>query len=307
MSRKSTIPDAVKRMIGDEALRDDAPRDDVVKRVRRRIRSAKYRVPARSTVEKEVSRVRSAAKKAGKDRKPLGVPWVLGAAMEREMTAEAIAAVVPVWRLTKLYLGEEVPLTFRECKWVTILHTLVEDTRNLRNWSLEYSLRQLTCEMTKTPLDTSDLDDAVLLGPWGFYTARQVGHVKTGDSPAGLGWMYPEPPKPAAHSTIKVVQAMEMILGKQLQPGTSDAEKLPALASTNPCEEALRVYALWLQHLSRGPRWNTLSTGRRRDIILRLRQWVKENSEYVQSTDDFGKCRNLKPTELLKKVGYKTR
>ena len=103
-----------------------------------------------------------------------------------------------------------------------------------------------------------------------------------------------------------------------LRPELCDVAKrgtgpLPSIKRLKLCEDALFVYVHWLHHLSKGPTWRDLSEQQRIEVILELRDWIAQHP-WAKGTPVPDTARiaqrlelkvPLKPTNLLKKVGYK--
>lgn len=234
-------------------------------------------------------------------------PWSLGASEQHEIPPEASSDLLEVWKI-RLATGHL--FSIREAKWVARLRDVVQDKVVLGFWAELYALREQTCDILLIAPETSDLDASLVMTAWEQETAKAVGMLEPVkfESPYEK-WIVTKDflePLQFGHDLSRLVVAMvEGVKG--IQP----------LESLELSEEAEWVYAFWLEYLSEGSKWRKLSLEKRCEIVLQLRDWVKNHpwakrefdweiwSEFDWETEESTEfTRLLKPTKLLKMVGY---
>jgi hypothetical protein len=232
-------------------------------------------------------------------------PWSLGVSEIHGIGPEANKDLLELW---KICLATGKYFSIRQAKWAARLRNIVQDKIFLEFWADLYALRERTCDILLIAPETSDLDAAVVMTAWEQVTAEAVGKLEPVSfesphetlicmkdflSPLQFGHEY----------SRREADIIEGINELAIQP----------LEHLGLSEEAEWVYVLWLQHVSEGPKWRNLSPKKRQEIVLQLRDWVKNHPwakrrfdwDIPESTStEYTKL--LKPTQLLKMVGYES-
>ena len=296
--------------------------------VRKKKELKHIRIPKLRTTQMILAEAYDNLQKLSQAERYLDEPWSLAALADFEMPAEAVPAVLKVWKLS--LIGEDAvsvdkegnlivqarPITNREVKWVIRLHGLIRNTLDLMRWSLAYAQRERVSQAMGKPCESSDLDAALAMVPWEWATTYSVG--KTNPHLALDAPHRPHLDTLEFHdSSIQDMaeRAEELFWAKPQMDGSMDIDSaLPDLTAQELSDEAAWVYALWLWHLRRGPKWIGLSLEERVMIVKHLRDWVR-NHPWSKNTDTLpmvavmypkamAEEAVLKPAELLKAVGY---
>ena len=120
--------------------------------------------PGISIVQKELANIRRQDNERSPRSKKMDGLWSIATLVEYDIFPLAMQKVVQIQNLRR---NAEKPLTIREARWVSRLHTLTTDIKELGILSIFYALRERICELISTPDDTFHIDDLVLKYPVG--------------------------------------------------------------------------------------------------------------------------------------------
>jgi len=266
------------------------------------------------------------------ERKELDGPWTIGTTIKYPISSEAMLSVLRVW---KLCVAAGVPFTIREAKWVAQLHTLITDIVELRDVAYQYALKEQTFEASEPigTFETHDLDGRIAMDLWEYATARQVGEMGSSSLFFENWVLRPESLQMQAGDGKKAMQFAIRIAGlKRGLEGETPVEMSNVESMKTLRDEALKypdfelpdnaawIFAYWLTYISKGPKWLELSLSEIMDVYIRLREWVQASlaietqgpgqllTWLVESPKkdltDYLLKPELRPNELLKKVGY---
>jgi len=280
---------------------------------------------SKSTVEKKLAEWRRngtiAPAKATlpTEERPLGfeAPWSLGVSVQPEygISPEATGALLAVWNYC-LAIGHV--FTIREARWVARLRPAFagRDSRigELFAHAYEYAIRERICKILNKQIDTIDLDAGLFIKNRERYVYRSLGLVPRISVPyhqreERMGNAYWDYLAWAEHAATNI--AFNHIPKAAIDTGEiNEIQKLFSLTEKLPGEQD-RIYAALLLFLSKGPKWDTLSTQEYLQILSELRKWVteviasKQPVEY-EILDSKG---GIKPTDILhpdflEAVGY---
>ncbi len=162
--RAKTMSSNIKRLIAEISISNDKNREDLAEELLNQIKT-KYPneiPPTTETIVKLISKYRNHS------RTPLDRPWNLGELDEfPDLTfdSESINRIFEV----KAYMrkvGNVIPLTFRQAKWISRLHRIKVKKTNyipyLQFASFTYANYEIMCEMADTSIDTHKLDACLL-------------------------------------------------------------------------------------------------------------------------------------------------
>lgn len=246
-------------------------------------------------------------------------PWSLGASEKHGIPPEASKDLLEIWK-TRLATGRF--FSIREAKWAARLRNIVQDKYFLGHWAELYALREQTCDFLLIAPETSDLDASLVMTAWEQETAKAIGMLEPIKltSPYETWIVVTKPflkPLQFGLSRLVVGTAEEVALVEKGAMVKKKGLALQPLEDLKLSEEAEWVYVFWLEYLSEGPKWRNLSPEKHREILLQLRDWVKNHpwaqrefnweiwSEFNWETEESTEfTRLLKPTQLLKMVGY---
>lgn len=231
--------------------------------------------------------------------KEMDKPWTLISPIEPEIPSDAIPVLLKVW---KQQLNWFEPFTIRQAKWVGRLYKVIpEDLVLLAHWSYLYAITERMNSLIGTEVNSAPFDAALVMGPWELLTALWTGAVKLTE---GIG-------------DFPISELVE--LSKESRVDLKD--------------ELDGVTALWIDFLSKEPKWLQLNAEQQKWIRGRLRLWVLKhpwtedqswlswfdyeegltieqlNSHRLSNTpkivlEKFASNPLFKPIELLKVVGY---
>jgi len=252
-------------------------------------------LPKLRKVQAIIAKARKDKEASGED---LNRPWDIGASVKHNIPFEALPALMRVWKLN--LMTNYIDLSIRVAQWVARLHTIIPGTSDLMMWAYAYAIREEVCAIMGKSLDTSDLDPYLVMSSWELTTAIDVGMIKPVPLKEPLEEIPFETWFPIGHLEFSD-PAAESAAGMQEVDfiGNLDALQaaLPRLEEISLGEEETCAYAYWLSYLNKGPK--VLPMEKRLDIISRLREWVKSNSQAGERVAE-----PVKPLELLREVGY---
>ncbi|MFC1928642.1 hypothetical protein ACFLXK_03435 [Chloroflexota bacterium] len=313
--RGPNIPEKVRSIIADVYLEDEKQvAEKIMYEVHRRLREADMQLrpgwPGLSAVQKELIKIRKSDAEEAK--KGLEATWSLGVSAQSEhgITSESTSALLAVWNHC-LAIGHV--FTIREARWVARLRSTFATSGYIRTgelfaWAYEYAIRERICQVLNQRIDTIDLDAELFIKSRERYVYRSLGLVPREKVPfdkreeqlgstfhgyllwakqAATNIAFNHIPKAAMRTAIDAGEPNE------LQTLFSITEKLSS--------EQDRIYAALLLFLSKGPKWDTLSTQEYLLILSALREWVskvipsKHPLEYELLDTDGG----IKPTDIL--------
>lgn len=243
--------------------------------------------------------------------------WTMATLDEYPLPPESIPHVLQVWRYC---INLDVPFTIRHAKWVSRLYAQVPDTLDLWFESRRYTKEEELSLATGEPMKNFMLDSRLVMDEWEFLTAIDT------------DVLYPRPPFLIQHTLRPIAQdggICEEMLNAISNPdpwGKTDEEtyyrngelhwlisNLPSSVNYFPDIESRMVYLRHLSCLAKGNKWNTLPPKEIRDIIVELREWVRERYlKFIQQDIEpdeslFGGIFREKlafPNELYERVDY---
>ena len=257
--------------------------------------------PGISAIYKALPKKDKSKKTPDGQQEGLESPWMLGASAEPEyrIPPEANRELLYIWRWC-VVVGRT--FTIREAQWVARLRGVVP-LESLLMSAVDYSLREQACEALKQPLYTADLDAEMAFKErtgWPYHTASRIGAIDT----------Y----VPRSHKERETWEAGEnLYLTLMIWPANWVVESYLGLGHSDKLpEDAGMVYAMWLRHLSKGPRWQNLSKEAKEGIAQRLYEEVAEKIKEIEDLSSQGpwwwqaslKSMEWKPSqELFTEVG----
>jgi hypothetical protein len=271
------------------------------------------RTPKPSTIEKQISKYRNHLTS------PLGLeaPWSLGVSAQPEygISPEATSALLAVWNYC-LAIGHA--FTIREARWVARLRPAFDGRYNptgeLFAYAYEYAIRERICKILNKQIDTADLDAELFIKERERYVYRSLGLIPRITVPyhqreEGTSIAYWE-------YQLWAKQAATNIAFEHIPKAAKRADEINELQNLFRLTERLpgeqdRIYAALLLFLSKGPKWDTLSTQEYLQILSELKKWVtevipsKQPLEYEILDSNGG----IEPTDILhpaflEAVGY---
>lgn len=162
MAKGPFITDRIRQLIASEHIKDPkAPAKEIQYTVNKQLNG---KGPGLSSVQKELARIRKNDNERPSELKRLDELWSIGTLAEYDITPEALPKLVQIQNLRR---HADKPLTIREAKWVSRLHAITTEVKELSVLSIFYALQERISEISNIPNDTSNLDDVVLLNPIG--------------------------------------------------------------------------------------------------------------------------------------------
>lgn len=264
-------------------------------------------------------------------------PWSFGSLPDYPIPHEALPVVMKVARLCRV---SDRPFTIRHALWTARLSTAISDTSKLAHLANVYTSRELVCLINGHPLYTSDLDTMWSMSPWELATAYLTGEaaflhrdyfVKSQEReefypmPEFIGCGAIEVDMSYLHLLTAVLE-YNFLKGSEIHAIEEAKVKLrQPIWQLSLSYTAERVYGMWLTYMSKGAKANELSRSERLELLLKLREWVRNHklvkepnyklgsvgtlSDWLPFTigmpiseivEDF----DLAPIDLLQAVGY---
>lgn len=246
--------------------------------------------------------------------------WTMATLDKYPLPSESIPHVLQVWRYC---INLDVPFTIRHAKWVSRLYAQIPDTLDLWVTSRRYAKEEELSLVTGEPMKIYMLDGGLVMNNWEFLTTIYT------------DVLYPHIPLWIKHTFKPLARdggiAEELLnaIPSSLPWEVEDEEtykreselsilivKLPSSTKYFPDKESRMVYLRHLSCLAKGSKWGTLPPEEIRDIIVELREWVREQySEFIRQktgekdTDSSPLAgilgpRTPFPKELYKRVDY---
>lgn len=258
MARGIVLTNDVRRCIAEVYLENPnyrAPkiREEVIRRLSKVYPYADPGWPGLSIVQKELTKIRKRQSEAPPEQKGLGRPWSLGTLAKYDLPAEAVPAILEI--RDRRFLNSEERLTIREAKWVVRLRAVVDESIELEKRAIFYAFRESICELSSTSDDTFDMDNWIQSNVFDF----KVDH-----------W-YMQSGEVADSSRIEIGQSFAQFFEETILGQSLDKHELPA--------GAWYPYILWLEGLWASEKWEKMSKKERKDLVLRLQNWVKEHHQ----------------------------
>lgn len=281
-----------------------------------------------STVEKKLAKWRengtiSPAKATlPTTERPLGLeaPWSLGVSAQPEygITPEATGDLLAVWKYC-LAIGHV--FTIREARWVARLRDAIAEHKSrigeLFAYAQEYAIREQVCKILNRQIDTTDLDAELGIRDRERYVYRSLGlipriaipfHQREDKRRAVQHWRNLSYAATAA-TNIAVSHIPKAAL-EDNRDNINELQKLFRHTENLPAEQD-RMYAALLLFLSKGPKWDTLSTQEYLLFLSELRIWVVEviPSKLPLEYEMLDMKGGIKPSDILdaaflEAVGY---
>lgn len=312
MPAGSKIQPEIHAVITAHSLKDlKEPRTQVAERIERHLDIMDWRVPERTTIEKEISNARTAhisINRAQQNNPDLDNPFYLGVLsnpIAQEITPSGISKILEVqgW-----CLASETTITLRQAIWVSRLSEIqtISGLGRLYLYAYDYALKELINQALANKgltINTADLDARLLsFRKWEQYTIRELEFIKTD------AWRL-------GSLDLKIYPYASWIVQERLNllaVRDSDGVDIGMLSLDDTAD---RVFAYWIRFLSEGPLWDHLHLDRKISILravgIKIQQMensaeLDEASKHPFLPGSFYKellLRDL-PTQILREVGY---
>jgi len=189
---------------------------------------------------------------------PLDAPWSIAASLKYGISPEATADLINVWKYC-LAIGHT--FTIREAKWVALIRTAIQTSRNvyqyrgalLFGYANEYAIRERISEILSSPMDTRDIDGNLCFQErdWDWVVFRAIGMI-----PRLTTKYYNK--ELSEYNLFSIYINAASYIAEQNMPEV-DPNRIISLAS-ELSEKQAYMFAALLSYLSKGPLWREIST-----------------------------------------------
>lgn len=268
----------------------------------------RYRPPSLRTVQEIIRQARKRRASLPYSESSLDKPWSIATLNEHELPAESIPRVLQVWRYS---LNIEKEFTIRQAKWVSRLYVQVPDITELWYQSLRYAEQEELSLLSGEPMNTYYIDSTLIMSFWESKLAMYTGSMDN----VPFGYAFLEIPYSKDGGIAEELIHAISDKGPGHIEGSEGYERnnqlldllteLPSASKYFDSFESRMVYLKLLSLMARGSKWSQLEPGEIRDLIIELRNWVKEREYRIISTESGVEDISF-PSKLFSRTGYPT-
>ena len=294
---------------------------------------------AKSTVRRIMQELKDEAGRTQEQEAELDQSWSIGASITLGIPPDITPTLLEIRRWCIL-TGQS--LSVREARWVAYLqHTSrmepkTTDTRiaALHHFACRYALREKASKLLgKASVDTSDLDiGRMQWDSWVRQTAKQTGAIPTKEAnkvmdTLGEDWLQLYHAKIKERGQVPELTLQPWLWLTNTSPELAvdsmlDIDLPPSITPANLDGQGQEIYALWIWHLSKGPKWDRLAKQERDFMAATLKAEIyghqlelqiareKAIQDYADPFAYFSHIQKLEdwkiPASYLKTFGYDT-
>lgn len=255
--------------------------------------------PQLRTIQKILQETRKKYSARTDDQKLQDKPWTTAACSEYIscFPPESIPFLLQLWRYS-IHLDEV--FTIRHAIWASRLSSQLQDMDIAEIWlySRQYAKEEELSLFSNTPMRTFQLDGSLVMGSWEKLIAESNLEL-----PNSLRDRIHHTPIERAQDDGIAEEYIHVL--DDYGPGDSLERhnelkrlyyliiKLPSSSKYFPDMESRMIYLSHLSHISKLPKWKTLTPEEIKDIIIDLRKWVLDRKTKPRETKNQPESLNI--------------